>query len=114
MKLSYEEKKDLYQELFSLGNFSSELNDKLVLISLIALVSSKLKAKNPKLSTLDIILKIAEQEKDDSYFYHYLEGLAIVTDDFSYATSKYDSCGLSSSEEIIKKIKNLLNAWLPF
>jgi len=112
--LSYEEKKDIYQKLFSIGNFSRELNDKLVLISLIALVSNKLKEKNPKLTTLDILLKIAGHTKDDSYYYHYLEGLAIITDDFSYETTKYDSCGLSSSDEIVKKIKNLLSLWLPF
>lgn len=111
---TFKDKKIIHQELFSTGALSTDLNDKLVLISLIALVSNKLKAKNPTLTTLSILLKIINQEKDNSAFYNFLESLAILVDDLAYGNTKFDSCGLSSSDEIIKKIKSLINLWLPF
>jgi hypothetical protein len=112
--LNYEEKKKVFGKLFSMGFLTESLSDKLVLISLVALVSNKLKAKDSTLDTLSILLKIAEYKEDDSSYYSFLESLAIIVDDFSYGIDKYDPCGLSSSDEIIKKIKTLLHLWLPF
>lgn len=113
---TFEDKQKIYKKFFSTGYLSLDLNDKLVLISLVALVSDKMKKKNQLLTTLEILKKITNSNspKDDSFFYEFLERLAIIVDDFSYGSSKFDSCGLKSSEEIIKKIKILLDMWLPF
>jgi len=112
--LTLEDKKRIFQKLFSSGSLSIDFNDKLVLISLIALVSKKLKAKNPSLTTLAILMKINGQKEDDSAFYNFLESMSILVDDLAYGSDKFDSCGLTSSDEIIKKIKHLLGLWLPF
>lgn len=112
--LTMQEKKKIFQRLFSSGSLSIDFNDKLVLISLIALVSSRLKAKTPSLTTLAILLKITGQKEDDSAFYNFLESMSILVDDLAYGSNKFDSCGLTSSDEIIKKIKHLLGLWLPF
>lgn len=113
MNLSYEDKASVYSTCFGFGTLTSPaLNDKLILISLIALTANKLKDKDPNLKTIDILRKIVG--KDEKYFQNFLEGLAIKVDDLSSAVSVFDPCGLKSSNEIINKIKELLNTWLPF
>lgn len=112
---TYVEKKDVYSYSFSLGTFSSDnVNDKLILISLVSLMYIKLRAKNRNITPLDILLKITKQEADDSGYYQMLENLAIMVEELSYECKKADSCGLKSSEEIINKIKEILSAWIPF
>lgn len=112
---NYEERKEVYQKTFSLGYLNSEeMNDKLVLISLIALVLQKMKQKNPDITAIDILVKITGEKEKNTSFYQFLETIAIIAEDFSYCTKKIDACGLKTSEEIIKKIKELLNTWMPF
>lgn len=114
-EISYGEKKKLFSKFFSTGFLSVDLNDKLVLISLIALVSKKMKQKNANLTTLDVLYKIMNIKPDKKdYFCEFLESLSILVDDLAYESTKLDSCGLKSSEEIIKKIRFLLNMWAPF
>lgn len=113
--LSYEEKKRIYQLNFSMGYlYSDELNDRLLLISLLSLTYKKLKEKDKNITPLDILLKITQQKEDNSGFYHFLVGLSILVDDFSYEIKVIDSCGLKNSQEIINKIKQLLSTWMPF
>ena len=114
-KASYEDKKLAYQSLYSIGYILSEsLNDRLVLISLVSLVCQKMKLKDPNTTPLEVLMKISGQKKDDSGFYQFLETLAIIVSDFSYGVKKIDTCGCKTSQEIINKIKELLNLWLPF
>lgn len=114
-KLEFKDKRDIYQKIFSLGNLSTaDMNDKLILISLIALVFKKMKEKDKDVTILAILLKITGQPKDNSSYYQFLETLAIISEDFSYNTEKIDSCGLKTSQDIIKRIKEILNTWLPF
>lgn len=112
---SYEEKKNLYLKLFSMGNFAGEdVNTKLVLISLLSLTYMKMKQKTPTLKPIDILVKLTGETDKSSYFYQALEGLSILVEDFCYGSKKADSCGLKTSQEIINKIKELLSTWLPF
>ena len=112
---SYEEKHQVYQRIFSLGYLNSEdMNDRLILISLVALVHQKMKLKNPDITPLDILVKITGEKEKNSVFYQFLETLAIIVENFSYCTKRIDSCGLKTSDAIITKIKELLNTWMPF
>ena len=43
-----------------------------------------------------------------------LENLSILIEDFSYDCTEIDSCGLKTSQEIVNKIKEILNTWIPF
>ena len=114
-KLNYVQKKLLYEMNFSMGYLSStNLNERLVLVSLVALTYQKLKLKEPYITHLDILIKITKQPKDNSGFYLFLEALAIMAEDFSYGVKSIDACGLKTSQEIINKIKELLNTWIPF
>lgn len=113
--LSYESKKKLYRSIFSVGYLSSnDLNDRLILISLLSLTYKKMKLKDEKITPLSILLKITGYIPDNSGFYYFLESLAILVEDFSYGIEKIDPCGMKTSKEIIEKIKSLLSTWLPF
>jgi hypothetical protein len=112
--LSFEDRTKLYTVCFGFGALDSkELNTKLILVSLVALTSGKLKEKNPKMTTLDLLVKITG-EKPGTFNYTALENLAIITDDLSYNTDIFDPCGLTNSTDIINKIKELLQTWTPF
>lgn len=115
-ELSFEEKSRIYTIVYGFGTISSiNITDKLVLISLIGLSSYKLKEKNPDMTTLDFLITITKADKKkDAHFYNFLENLSILVDDLSYATKKFDTCGMKSSTEIINKIKEILETWLPF
>lgn len=113
--LEYREKFNVYQRVFSLGKFQSDnFNDKLILISLIALTTNKMREKDPSITPLKILMQITNQVHDDSAFYQFLEALSLLVDDLMYGVNKFDSCGLTTSQEIINKIKEILNQWLPF
>lgn len=114
-KLSYEEKLELYQRVFSLGNLASEeMNDRLILISLVALVYQKMKLQDKNVTPIAVLLKITGEKDTNSVYYQFLETLAIIAQDFSYDVKKIDTCGFKTSQDIINKIKELLNTWIPF
>ena len=115
-KLSYEEKISFYVRNFSTGAFSSgKLSNKLALISLICLVTKKLREKDGNLTVKVVIEKILQRpliitESFDSF----LIGLSIICEDFLYQTTEIDNFGFTDSKQIIAKIKELLNEWFPF
>ena len=113
--LNYQDKMTIYNSIFSLGKLNSDdLNEKLVLVSLVALTTQKMKLKDPKITPLQILMSVTGQKKDNSAFYQFLEGLAIIVEDFGYGCNKIDSCECKTSQEIINKIKTILSTWLPF
>lgn len=113
-QFNYEDKRQVYQNLFSTGYLSLKLNDKLVLISLIALAHQKLKIKTPDLTILKFLIKLTNPSEEDASFRSFLEALSFLVEDLTYGTEVFDSCGLKTSQEIITKIKELLSQWLPF
>lgn len=113
--LNYKDKQSVYSKFFSTGFLASkDMNEKLVLISLLALTTSKMREKDPTINPLKIMMKITGQIEDNSIFYQFLEGLSIITEDFMYGCTKFDPCGLTSSQDIINRIKEILSSWLPF
>lgn len=114
-KLEYEDRRDVYQRTFSLGYLNSEeMNDRLVLVSLVALVYQKMKLKDKDITPIKVLVKITGEKEENTTYYQFLEALAIIAEDFSYGMKKIDACGLKTSAEIINKIKEILNTWIPF
>ncbi len=112
--LTYDQKRDLYIKSFSFGSIGKNVNDKLILISLLSVTYMKMKVKKPDITVLDILKSITKQAPDNSSFYQLLESLSIVVEDYSYGCIEADTCGVSTSQEIIEKIKQILNQWVPF
>lgn len=115
-ELTYEEKVGFYLKNFSTGAFSSgKLSNKLALISLICLVTKKLREKDGNLTVKTVIEKILQRPLFyTEAFDAFLIGLAIICEDFLYETKEIDNFGFTESKQIIAKIKELLNEWLPF
>lgn len=113
--LSYEDKLYVYGRIFSIGNINTnDLDDRMVLISLLALTTKKMREKDASITPLQVLMKITGQINDGSAFYQFLEALSIISEDFSYECNTISACGLKSSQEIINKIKELLSKWVPF
>ncbi len=115
-RLTFDEKRNLYINHFSLGTVGStnSVNDKLILLSLLSLTYMKMREKNPKITVIEILQSITKHTPDDSYYYQMLESLSLLVEDLSYNCKTADSCGLSTSKEIVSKIKEILNTWIPF
>lgn len=115
-ELSYEEKVGFYIRNFSTGGFSSKkLSNKLALISLICLVTKKLREKEGNLTVQNVISKILKRPLNNTQgFDSFLIGLAIICEDFLYEVDEIDNFGFTDSSQIINKIKELLNEWFPF
>lgn len=111
--MGYEAKKELYDKLFSLGVMGEHMDNKLILISLLGLTYQKVKEKNPNVTPFAILQQISGKYKDDLYK-QTLEALSILVQDFVFGHVEISSCGLKSSNEIIEKIKQILNTWTPF
>ena len=113
--IDYNNKKKLHTSMFSLGSIGNgDVNDKLILISLLSLTYLKMKEKDPKVTVLEILKTITRQPADNSSYYQMLEGLSILVEDLCYNCKTADACGLKTSQEIINKIKEILNTWIPF
>lgn len=110
-----QEKKEYYFKNFSLGSIGNgNVNDKLILISLLSLTYLKMKEKTPDIQVIDILKSITGVNPDNSAYYQLLESLSIIVEDYCYNCKTADNCGLTSSKEIINKIKGILSTWVPF
>lgn len=113
--LEYIDKRDVFDKNFSFDCVGEDLNDRLVLISLVSLTYIKMKEKSPTITPLDILIQITgEKKSNSSYMYKFLESVSIIVENFTYGVTKVDSCGLKNSTEIINKIKEILAKWTPF
>lgn len=113
-QLSYKEKLLLYKKVFSIGNFGDDLNETLILISLVALTTTKMREKNSDVTPLKVLMQITSTYDQTTEFFQLLENISIFVDDMIHVSPKIDNCGLKTSAEIINRIKNILNQWLPF
>lgn len=113
---TYEEKATIFSRTFSSGAFSSaKLENKLALYSLICLVTKKLRVKDGDLTVKEVIEKILNRPIIGiDGFDQYLIGISIVCEDLLYGVNEIDNFGFTDSKQIINKIKELLNEWLPF
>lgn len=108
--LTYQQRAELFKDLFSLGYINSDINEKLALISLIGYTVMKLREKKPDVTYYQVVRKIAEGTgiRED-----FLWAIAIIAEDFSYGCKDFPKFGLKD-KEIIPKIKDILNKYMPF
>ena len=73
-----------------------------------------MKKKNPKITALEVLEKITKDEENSSYFQKMLESLALLVEEFSWQCTTSNSFNMTDSKDIINKIKEILNTWIPF
>lgn len=110
---SYRDLSAVYAYYFTLGNLNTDIGSKFALISLICYLTYKVRKKNPKVTCLQVINKITENDKA-KHDERFIQGLSIICEDFMRNTSEFLTFELKTQKEIISKIKEIMNTWLPF
>ena len=110
---SYRDLSAVYAYYFTLGNLNTDIGSKFALISLICYLTFRVRQKNPKVTCLQVINKITEKDKA-KHDERFIQGLSIVCEDFMRNTSEFLTFDLKTQKEIISKIKEIMNTWLPF
>lgn len=110
---SYRDLSAVYAYYFTLGNLNTDIGSKFALISLICYLTFRVRKKNPKATCLQVINKITEKDKA-KHDEKFIQGLSIICEDFMRNTSEFLTFELKTQKEIISKIKEIMNTWLPF
>lgn len=114
---SYADKDKFYNSTLSFGsNLSKQFSRKTLLHSLICLVTHKMSAKDPTITTLVVLEKITRTDlkNPQTAYEHFLTSLALICNDLLYEVSEMENFGFTNSQDIINEIKNLLDEWIPF
>lgn len=109
-RMSYQEMQEVFSEYFSLYHITGGMQNKFFLIGSICKLTHLAKQKTPGITHWHIIKKLTEDMNLPEKF---LMGLAIMCDDFSYETKEFPNFGIPD-KEIIPKVKEILNSWMPF
>lgn len=108
--MKFEELNNFYKEHFSIGFLGDSLDNKLALISLICYVTYKAKLKKPDVTYYQVIMKITNGQ---GLTEDVVKALAIICEDFGYMCKEFSTFGLKGND-VVLKIRELLNNWLPF
>lgn len=108
--MSYMQMQQCYEENFAIGHINGNIQEKFALIGLICYLTYKAKQKSPGVTHWQIIKKLTEGMDLPERF---LMGLSIMCDDFSYGCTDFPTFGLDP-KEIINKVKQIFNNYLPF
>lgn len=116
--LPIEEKKKVYNKLFSLDQLGPIIDNKLILISLIVSFVLAARKNQPELTVLDGIKRLVEVNMVNSYLQshmdEYLEKLAIIVEDYMVGVNKGNTFGIKTAAELKAKVNELLNNLMPF
>ena len=108
--LTYQQRADLYKDLFSLGYINSDINEKLALIALIGYTVMKLREKKPDVTYYQVVQKLGQNSGIPE---EVLWAISIIAEDFSYGCTDFPKFGLED-KQIVPKIKDILNKFMPF
>lgn len=108
--MTFSELKLFYKDHFSLGNLNGDMSSKFVLIALICYVTHKAQLQKPGVTHYQIIMKITQ---DCTLPEDFVQGLAIICEDFAYNCKEFPTFNIKP-KEIISTIKNILKSYLPF
>lgn len=117
-----ENKKYIYANWFSSGtNTTCSFKDKLELYTLICYLTQQMKAKDPikygsALKVLTAVFKKDFSMPSENGEDKYIVGLSIICDDLLWGTEDPIPAptGYKNGNEIVLRIKQLVEQWLPF
>lgn len=111
---TYKELEDYYAKYFSLGCLNTTLENKFGLISLICFLTKQARKNNPDATCYQVIKKVVKDTGFNKYQEEFLRGLSIICGDFMIQTSDFITFDLKSTKEIVEKINEIMNTWMPF
>lgn len=110
---TYQELQDMYGRYFSLSYLNTDISNKFALISLICFLTKHARKKDPDANCYRVIIKVLGN-KEANYDREFIKGLSIVCEDFYKNTTDFMTFNLKSASEIVKKIVEILDTYLPF
>jgi hypothetical protein len=110
---TYTELKEYYEKYFSLGGLCTDIGNKFALVSLICFLTSQARKKSPDANCYQVIMKVIDK-KEHKYNMDFIKGLSIICDDLMLNTSEFLTFDMKSSKEMVNKILEILNTWVPF
>lgn len=105
----YADMQRLYKQYYSLGYFNTDINTRFALISLVGYLNYKLGQKKPDINPYKIIKKIIGDNLPEDF----IKGISVVIEDFSYKCTEFPTFGIPD-KEIPRKVKEILNTYVPF
>ena len=112
-QLSYEDRKEIYANNFSLSYLNTDIGSKFALISLICYLTHKMQLKKPGINCYKVIMKIIDKEAH-TYNMEFIENLSIMCEDFMKNTSEFLTFDIKTGKEMAQKIREILHTWIPF
>lgn len=113
-ELNYKDLQKEFSNHFSLGNLGVDITNKFALISFICFLTKQARGKNPDASCYQVIMKVINGEYANAQYLDFIKGLSIICEDFMYGCTEFPLFGFKTSKEIMGKIKEILDTWLPF
>lgn len=116
----YEKQRGNYYNCIALGTLTSKnFEEKLELLKLICFLTQALSKKDPTkyknpIDVLCLLYKEEFEKEEYTGFKNYLVSLAIICEDLLYVVDDIKNPGFKNSKDIIIRIKQLIEQWLPF
>lgn len=112
---TYEELRIEYRKRYSLGNLHTSFENKVGLISLVCFLTQQARKKNPDATCYQVLMKVIENRQPYSeLFLERIKGLSIICSDFLENTTNFLTFDLKTSKDIVNKINEILDTWMPF
>lgn len=112
-KPTYQELSDIYSKYFSLGYLNTDTGSKFALISLTCFLTRQARLKNPDATPYQVLMKIIGDTPENKSW-EFVKSISIICDDFMKQTSDFLTFEMSTSRDMVLKIREILNAYLPF
>lgn len=110
---TFEELDEVYKKHFTLGYLNTDLGSKFALISLVCFLTKQARVKTPNATPYQVLLKIIG-ENTSSYDMEFIKAVSAICNDFMRNTTEFLTFDMKSSREMVLKIREILNTYLPF
>lgn len=110
---TYQELSDFYFRYFSLGYLNTDIGSKFALISLTCFLTKQARLKNPDATPYQVLIKIVGDTPENKSW-EFLKSLAVICNDFMKQTTSFLTFDMTTSRDMVLKIREILNTYLPF
>lgn len=112
-KPTYQELSEVYAKYFSLGYLNTDIGSKFALISLVCFLTKQARLKNPEATPYQVLMKIIGDTPENKSW-DFIKSLSIICEDFLKQTTDFLTFDLKTSREMVLKIREILDTYLPF
>ena len=112
--LTYNEKISFWANTIAPGTFNSDnVDTKLEFISLVCVLVIAYRKKKPEITCREILYKVLGPQAS-GFDKEILENISVLCENFVYNCKQANKCGLSTAPEVVDRIKQIYDSWMPF